>query len=41
MDIEDRKILIRVASTLPQGDSLRRAVIAGLIRLAEEICQEV
>ena len=36
MDIEDRKILIRVASTLPQGDSLRRAVIAGLIRLAEE-----
>ena len=32
---QDRKSLVRVASTLPQGDSLRRAIIAGLMHIAK------
>ena len=35
MDNQDRKALVRVASALPQGDSLRRAIIAGLMHLAK------
>lgn len=31
---QDRRILIRLASTLPAGDGMRRAILAGLRRRA-------
>ena len=31
---QDRSALIRLASTLPEGDETRRAILAGLIKLA-------
>ncbi len=36
INAEERKYLVRVASTMPDGDGLRRAILAGLLRLAEE-----
>ncbi len=36
INAEGRKYLVRVASTMPNGDGLRRAILAGLLRLAEE-----
>ena len=36
INAEERKSLVRVASTMPNGDGLRRAILAGLLRLAED-----